>query len=179
MKGVIFNVLEEVVTQQFSQDVWESLVDKAAVDGAYTSLGNYADEDLVCLVASAAEVLGKTPGEILRWFGQSAMPLLAARYPSLFESHRSSRDFILSVNKIIHPEVRKLYAGASCPFFHFKPSKAGSMMMAYESPRKLCMLAQGFIEGAARHYHDDVDVHHRECMHKGDEKCLLEIKWAA
>lgn len=129
MKGVIFNVLEEVVTQQFSQDVWEDLIDKAGVDGAYTSLGNYADEDLVSLVTTSAEVLGKTPGDILRWFGQSAMPLLATRYPSLFESHKSSRDFVLSVNKIIHPEVRKLYAGASCPFFHFKPSESGSMAM--------------------------------------------------
>ncbi|MDE2331898.1 MAG: heme NO-binding domain-containing protein [Bradyrhizobium sp.] len=179
MKGIIFNVLEEVVARQFSRDVWEDLIDNAGVDGAYTSLGNYADEEFVSLVTTSAEVLGKTPGEILRWFGQSAIPLLATRYPYLFESHRSSRDFVLSVNTIIHPEVHKIYAGASCPFFHFKPSDNGSMMMAYHSKRKMCMLAQGFIEGAANHYHDHADVHHRECMLNGDKKCLLEIKWAA
>lgn len=179
MKGIIFNILEDVVTQQFSLDVWEDLIDKAQVDGAYTSLGNYADEELVALVNTSAAALNKTPAEILRWFGQSAMPLLAARYPSLFEAHRSSRDFVLSVNKIIHPEVRKLYAGASCPFFNFKPTESGTMLMAYQSPRKMCMLAQGFIEGAAAHYHDHAEVHHRECMHDGDDTCLLEIKWAA
>ena len=179
MKGVVFNLLEEVVAQQFGQEVWENLIDKAEVSGAYTSLGSYSDEELVALVATSAEVLGKTPSEILRWFGQSAMPLLATRYPSFFEPHRSSRDFVLSVNKVIHPEVRKLYAGASCPFFHFKPGENGSMMMSYHSERKLCMLAQGFIEGAASHYHDHAEVHHRECMHNGDEKCLLQIKWTA
>jgi hypothetical protein len=179
MKGIIFNVLEDVVVQQFSQDVWEDLIDKAGVGGAYTSLGNYSDEELASLVTTSAAALGKTPGEVLRWFGQSAMPLLATRFPALFEPHKSSRDFVLSVNKIIHPEVRKLYAGASCPFFHFAPSECGSMLMAYHSQRKLCILAQGFIEGAATHYHDRADVHHRECMHNGDEKCLLEIKWAA
>lgn len=179
MKGIVFNVLEEVVVQQFSQDVWEDLIDKAEVSGAYTSLGSYDDAELSSLVAAAAATLGKTPGEVLRWFGQSAMPLLAVHYPSLFESHQSSRDFVLSVNKIIHPEVRKLYAGASCPYFHFQPSEGGGMMMAYDSKRKLCTLAQGFIEGAATHYQDTVHVHHHACMHDGAEKCLLEIKWAA
>lgn len=179
MKGIVFNLLEEVVVQQFDQDTWETLIDKAGASGIYTSLGNYTDDELVSLVTTAAAALGKTPAEILRWFGRSAMPLLAVRYRPLFDQHQTSRDFVLSVNKIIHPEVRKLYAGASCPFFHFKPTESGSMMMAYHSQRKLCMLAQGFIEGAATHYHDHADVHHRECMHDGDEKCLLEIKWAA
>jgi hypothetical protein len=179
MKGIVFNLLEEVVVQQFNQNVWEDLLDKADAGGAYTSLGNYTHEEFVSLVTAASETLGKTPGDILRWFGQSAMPLLSLRFPSLFAQHQSSRDFVLSVNSIIHPEVRKLYAGASCPFFHFKASESGSMMMAYHSERKFCMLAQGFIEGAAGHYHDHVDVEHRECMHNGDQKCLIEIKWAA
>jgi heme-NO-binding protein len=180
VKGIVFNLLEEVVVQQYGQDTWEDLIDQAEAGGAYTSLGNYTDEELVSLVTTAAAALGKTPAEVLRWFGQSAMPLLAARFPALFESHQSSRDFVLSVNKIIHPEVRKLYAGASCPFFHFQPADAaGAMMMAYHSERKLCMLAQGFIEGAATHYRDSADVHHHQCMHNGDDKCVLEIRWAA
>jgi hypothetical protein len=179
MKGIVFNLLEEVVVQQFGQDTWEDLVDQAEASGVYTSLGNYTDEELVSLVVTAAKALDKTPAEVLRWFGQSAMPLLAIRYPALFDAHHSSRDFVLSVNKIIHPEVRKLYAGASCPFFHFQPAESGAMMMAYQSERKLCMLAHGFIEGAATHFHDSADVRHHECMHDGDDKCLLEIRWAA
>jgi predicted hydrocarbon binding protein len=179
MKGIVFNLLEDVVTQHFNQDVWETLLEKADASGAYTSLGNYTDEELVGLVTAASEALGKSQGEILRWFGQSAMPLMAERFPALFAAHRTSRDFVLSVNSIIHPEVRKLYTGASCPFFHFKAGENGSMLMAYHSERKLCMLAHGFIEGAADHYHDHVDVEHRECMHNGDQKCLVEIKWSA
>lgn len=179
MKGIVFNLLEDVVVQQLGQDVWENLLDKVDAGGAYTSLGNYSDAELVSLVGAAAATLGKTPAEVLRWFGQSAMPLLAIRYPSLFAPYQSSRDFVLSVNSIIHPEVRKLYAGASCPFFHFRPGENGSMLMAYHSQRKLCALAHGFIEGAATHYHDSVDVHHHECMTNGDEKCLIEIKWTA
>ena len=46
MKGIIFNLLEEVVTQAHGEEVWDQLLDAAQVDGAFTSLGNYPDEDL-------------------------------------------------------------------------------------------------------------------------------------
>ena len=149
MKGVVFDLLEEAVTAEYGVDTWESLIDDARVGGAYTSLGNYSDEEMQALVASAAAKLNVSPSEVLRWFGNKAMPMLAERYPSLFDNHDFARNFILSVNSIIHPEVRKLYAGASCPFFHFKEGESGALLMRYESSRKLCDLAHGFIEGAA------------------------------
>ncbi|MEY9199367.1 hypothetical protein ABIA16_004546 [Sinorhizobium fredii] len=84
-----------------------------------------------------------TNAEVLRWFGERAMPILQERYPALFEDHSSARNFILSVNNIIHPEVRKLYSGASCPFFHFRESDNGrTVTMGYESSRKMCDLAR-------------------------------------
>lgn len=61
--------------------------------------------------------------------------------------HNSSRSFVLSVNNIIHPEVRKLYSGAKCPFFRETPE--GNVTMGYESSRRMCDLAHGFIKGAA------------------------------
>src|SRR5439155_7944494 len=77
MKGIIFNLLEEVVTQQFGQDTWDKLLDTAGVDGAFTSLGNYPDEHLFKLVAAASADLDRPPNEIVRWFGTKAIPLLA------------------------------------------------------------------------------------------------------
>jgi hypothetical protein len=115
------------------------------------------------------------PAKVLRWFGQEAMPLLAARYPIFFSAQESLYPFVLSVNSIIHPEVRKLYTGAHCPNFHFEDAADGTLLMEYSSRRKLCHLAHGFIEGAATHYGETVDVAHLQCMHEGDSKCLLRI----
>jgi hypothetical protein len=176
MKGVVFNLLEEVVVRSFGADVWDDLLEKADLPGAYTSLGNYSDEEIALLVSAAAEKLGKTNGDVLRWFGEEAMPILRERYGALFEGHVSARNFILSVNSIIHPEVRKLYAGASCPFFHFKEAE-GSIVMGYQSSRKMCDLAHGFVKGAARLYCEDVSIEHHSCMNHGADKCLMEIQW--
>ncbi len=127
------------------------------------------------LVLAASNALALPPATVLRWFGQEAMPLLAVRYPVFFSAQRSLYPFILSVNSIIHPEVRKLYAGAHCPNFHFEDATDGALLMEYSSQRKLCHLAHGFIEGAATHYKEAVDVSHVQCMHDGDAKCLLRI----
>ncbi len=158
MKGVVFNLLEEAVTRGFGEDAWEDLIEASGVSGAYTSLGNYSDEEIGRLVAAASAKLGMEPDAVLEWFGRTAMPLLKERYPALFEGHDSSRTFILSVNSIIHPEVRKIYAGAACPFFHITGEPGGGVAMRYSSSRRMFALAVGFVRGAADLWGDDLAV---------------------
>jgi hypothetical protein len=179
MKGVIFNLLEEVVRRSHGEDTWDALLDAAGLTGSYTSLGSYPDEDLGKLVHAASDALGIPSGEVLRWFGREAMPILAERYPVFFAAHTSARPFVLSVNKIIHPEVRKIYAGADVPIFDFHDEPDGALLMGYHSARKLCALAQGFVEGAARHYSETVKFEHLACMHNGEAKCLFRLSFAS
>jgi hypothetical protein len=179
MKGIIFNLLEDVVIRNHGEDTWDQLLTATGLDGAYTSLGSYPDEQIQALVGAAAQMLGLTPFEVLRWFGQQAIPLLFDRYPGFFSSQASTRPFVLSVNSIIHPEVRKIYPGADVPTFEFRDAPEGRLMMGYLSPRRLCALAQGFIEGAATHYGETAIVEHRECMHKGDKRCLCHISFSS
>jgi hypothetical protein len=176
MKGIVFNLLEEVVVAQHGESAWDSLLDATGLAGSYTSLGSYPDEEIVKLVVAGAEALSMSPAEVLRWFGRAAIPLLAKRYPVFFTPHRTAQSFILSVNDIIHPEVRKLYAGAHCPFFRFEHKPGGALVLTYDSPRKLCALTQGFIEGAGDHYGQTMNVEHLTCMHRGDPKCVISIE---
>lgn len=179
MKGVIFNLLEEAVVDQFGDNTWDDLLDAAELEGAYTSLGSYPDSEIMALVAAASEKLHLSPAAILRWFGKSAIPSLAVHYPAFFEAPGNVRNFLLSVNTIIHPEVRKLYSGAGCPHFRFQQLGTGELIIGYSSPRKMCALAEGFIDGAAAHYGETVNVSHRNCMHDGSEECALVVQWAS
>lgn len=175
MKGIIFNLLEDAVRQHHGEDAWETVLDNAGVAGAYTSLGNYPHAELERLVLSASIALNADRASVLRWFGRSAMPRLAALFPTYFDACTGTRDFLLSLNGIIHPEVMKLYPGAHCPVFAFKTEPDGGLLIGYSSPRRLCMLAHGFIEGAASHFHEAADIEHRGCMHTGDNECTLRI----
>jgi hypothetical protein len=178
MKGIIFNLLEEVVTQEFGEATWDQLLEAAQVDGTFTSLGNYPDADLFKLVGAASAALKQPPDAVVRWFGVKALPLLAKKYPGFFDKHRTTRPFILTLNGIIHPEVRKLYPGADTPDFDFDTSSPDLLVMIYRSKRKLCALVEGFVEGAAGHFGETVGMQHPQCMHRGDEHCRLEFSFA-
>lgn len=177
MKGIIFNLLEEVVTTQYGAATWDHLLDDAGLDGAYTSLGSYADDEIVGLVGVAATALALPPQDVLRWFGRRAMPLLARRYPSFFSSHANARSFLLTLNGIIHPEVRKLYPGAATPVFDFDTGSADKLLIGYNSERKMCALAEGFMHGAADYYHEQADITQLQCMHDGAAKCVFDVRF--
>jgi hypothetical protein len=177
MKGVVFNLLQAAVTETHGADLWDDLVDHAGVDGAYTSLGNYDDAELERLVSSAGQSLNLTRADVLRWFGRQAMPHLARAYPVFFEGHSSARTFLAGINDVIHAEVRKLYVGAVCPHFNIHAAQRDRMDMDYHSPRQMCALAHGFVEGAARHFGESVDFQHRTCIERGDAHCTFRIGW--
>lgn len=175
MKGIIFNLLEEAVRREHGEATWDRLLEAAGAEGAYTSLGSYGDDELYRLVAAASSALDLPAETVVRWFGQKAVPLLAEKYPRFFEPHRRTRPFLLTLNDVIHTEVRKLYPGAQVPVFGFDTSAADILGMTYQSPRRLCALAEGLILGAADYYRETVAFEHPECMKRGGERCVWKL----
>lgn len=180
VKGIIFNLAEEVITEAHGEDAWDALLDAAGLPGSYTSLGNYPDEELTRLVEAATTALGASPDEVVRSLGEGALPLLAERYPAFFAPHQTTRSFLLTLNNVIHAEVRKLYPDAEVPEFDFDqidPDPA-VLVIGYRSPRQLCALAEGFIRGAARHFGEEATIEQSACMHRGDDRCVLRCRLA-
>ena len=175
MKGIVFNLLEEVVRQAYGEDTWDALLEAAGLDGVYTSLGNYPHEELLQLVTAASPALQMPPEAFIRWFGRHAIALLVERYPEFFEAHQTTRSFLLTLNDVIHPEVRKIYPGADVPTFAYETSSDEVLQMQYQSARKLCMFGQGLIEGAAAHYGEAVAIEHPKCMNRGDDQCEFRV----
>ncbi|GAC1595927.1 MAG: heme NO-binding domain-containing protein [Acidimicrobiales bacterium] len=177
MKGILFNLAEEVVTEAYGPEMWDELLRTSHVDGAYTSLGNYPDAEFTSLVAAAVIVMELPEAEIVRFIGAGAIPLLAQRFPEFFDPYHSTEAFVLTLNEIIHPEVRKLYPGADVPEFEFDHDAQGHLLVNYRSARKLCSLADGFIQGSAGYFGERVSVDHVWCMHRGDDNCQLRCSF--
>ena len=178
MKGVIFNLLEDVVVTTHGSTAWENLSTRRASTASTPPLGSYDDDEMTALVGAAGRALSLSDDEVLRWFGHRAIPKMVERWPDYFTAHQRSVPFLRSLNSVIHPEVRKLYAGAYCPHFDFTSPPDGSLLIGYRSPRQLCGLAHGFILGVGDHYGEALTVRHLECMHDGDPRCLVEVSAA-
>lgn len=177
MKGIVFQLLEQTIVEEHGEDTWEEMLEAASLDGAYTSLASYPDEQIGALVSIAAAALHRSPAAVVRWFGLKAFPRLAAKYPDFVVSHSSAIPFLRTLNGIIHPEVRKLYPGAEVPEFEFETAGDNVLIVGYSSRRKLCALAEGLIEGAAAHFHQRVMIDQPICMLQGHSKCELRCSF--
>ena len=173
MKGVIFNVIEEAIVAEHGDEVWDSLLDAAGVDGAYTALGDYPDDELFRLVAAGSAALGVAERELIRRLGRTSLLALSERYPHFFTPHVEALSFVLSINDVIHPEVRKLHGAATPPWFTFEMTAQGGLRVGYHSARRLCDLAEGMLTGAADHYGETVTIRHESCLREGDDSCVL------
>lgn len=178
MKGIIFNLAEEVVRNAHGEDAWDAVLDGAGLTGAWTVLGDYPDEDLTKVVSSAAALLGVDEQAVLRLVAVGSIPMLAERYPHFFTPHKDALAFVLTLNDMIHPEVLKLYPGATPPSFGFEETGEDVLTLNYNSPRHLCALAEGFVQGAANYYKQNVVLTQPSCMLNGDDHCLIHCQFA-
>jgi hypothetical protein len=127
------------------------------------------------LVGAASAALKLPADDVVRWFGGTPCRFLPKS--TRISSSRTSRHarFSLTLNDVIHSEVRKLYPGAEVPVFTYDTSSSEVLLMHYSSPRKLCALAEGFIEATAAHFDEELSLDQPECMKRGDEKCVLRV----
>lgn len=176
MKGLIFNGLERIITRCQGEDAWDHFLDEAGLEGAYTSLGNYDEAELIALVETAAHTAGDNISTYLRWIGQEMIPYFEGLYPGAFAQYPSTEKMLTALNDVIHPEVTKLYPGAVVPVFHYRDIRGGKIIMEYDSPRELCSLAHGLMLGTGDRFGEDMDVDHWECKHRGGNRCMFTVR---
>ena len=175
MKGILFNVVEDVVTEALSADSWDDILDAAGVSGSYTSLGSYPDSDLVAIVRATADLADLSVDDTLRLAGRLGFKHLAGRNPELIEGIGGWRELISSLDDIIHPEVRKIYPDAEVP--GFATTDMGDVLrVTYTSRRKMSALAEGLIEGAGAWYGRTLSVEQQSDAADGSEACVLLVR---
>jgi predicted hydrocarbon binding protein len=179
MKGIVFNLIEAIIEKEFGSIMWDRVLDEAGLKGAYTSLGNYSDYEFFSIVEAASAVMNLSVTDTLRWVGRRSMGQFKDLVPYIFENYNNSESFIKDINNIIHPEVKKLYPGAVCPHFHVRLSQKKSVSFIYNSPRKLCALAEGFMQSCAEVYEDRIKIRQPECVHEGSSQCVFVVEWVS
>lgn len=178
MKGIIFNVLEEMVVEQAGMAAWnETLARTSSPQGVFTAGASYSDHTLYELVTAVSDQLKQPVTQVVTTFGEYLFGGLVRRYPVFVERTEDFETFLRSVEDVIHDEVRKLYAAPCLPSFAYESCGEQALLMSYRSPRKMCLLAEGLIRGAARHYGKQVTIAHHVCMHGGADHCELKIGW--
>ncbi len=178
MKGIVFTALNDLVEAQFGMEMWESILDQVHPEsgGIYTSVEDFSDDELFAMVAALSEKTEITQTDLLQVFGRYLFSVLISRHPVFVDNEPDYFEFLKSIDGVIHKEVNKLYTNPNLPKMDWQQDDPDLLILSYTSPRKLCYLAVGLIEGAAAYYDTEIEFDHGPCMHEGADACTFEIR---
>jgi len=177
MQGSIFTALSDMVIEKLGMPMWDEVLTELnpASGGIYTAGQQYEDAELLGLVALLSQKTNLPATQLVEAFGEFLFSRLYNSLPPELRQLNDLRPFLLSVDKVIHKEVRRLYPDAYLPSFDYDNSNEQMLVMYYQSRRKLCHAAVGLIKGAAAQFSQQIQIEHPECMHDGAERCRLHI----
>jgi hypothetical protein len=160
MKGIVFTEFLEMVEDHFGDAAVERIIEEATLPSgaAYTSVGTYDHRELVQLVKRLSVATGIGVSELVCVFGRHLFSRFVDSYPHFFEGVDSAFDFLESIEKHIHVEVRKLYPDAELPTFACHTRGPGHLEILYRSTRPFGDLAEGLIMGCIEYFGEPIEV---------------------
>lgn len=177
MKGVIFNILEDFISEGWGGEVYEQILGACPLHTKepFVGPGTYPDADLLAIVGKATEKLDVPTHVALIAFGTYAFPKLAGRYPASLNGHSHPRTFLKTIDDVIHVEVRKLMRDANPPRILCHDLGENRMQVSYQSTRKLCPVFRGLLQGCCNHFEVPISYQETACMNDGAEACTFEV----
>jgi len=164
MLGMVFTEFIELVEERFSPEIADQVLQDVAPanGGAYTAVGYYPHEDMMALVTALAARTGAPVATLMHTFGEHLLVRFTEVHASMFDRYPNFFDLVAAIDGHIHVEVRKLYHEAALPRFTVMERTPGRILLFYESPRRLELLAHGLLDAAARHYGEPSRISHAE-----------------
>lgn len=177
MKGVVFNIFESFIVENFSEEAWEEVLHESKIEeDVFVGPKTYDDSIFFALVTTAVKLKGLDFSQAVRLFGKYSFPMLRSKLITVVDQFTTPEELLLNLDSIIHVEVRKLLDNANPPKFEVIRIDEG-LELKYYSKRNLCIFLEGLLDGLAAHYHKKVKYEQVTCTHRGDEFCTFNIKF--
>ena len=155
MKGSIFRAFEALVSKRWSETVADTVfsLDALETGGAYTSVGTYAHNELMLLVARVCAETETDESSLVHAFGVFLFADLVAQSPSNIAGFESCLDLLSNIESVIHRDVRNLNPDAECPIISVLERDGDQrLVLRYASSRPFAGLAEGLIVGALNYF---------------------------
>ena len=177
VQGVILDEMRMYVVGAFGDPAWAEVMKRSGrpADHEYLSDKVYPDQELGLLAMQTAEVAGKPIADVLEGFGEALVPDMFKYYSILANPRWSFNDFLLGMEPLLHSALH-LHAPDALPTkVHATRTGPETVQIVYESPLRACSAVRGIIQGAALHYHVEVEIIEEKCVLRGDRACVITV----
>ncbi len=175
MKGIVFTEFFEMVEQAHGYEMVDQLImdNDLPSGGVYTAIGTYAHKEMVTLVVDLGKKTATSVPILLHAFGKHVFGTFEKGYPMFFKGANNAFDFLESIEKYIHVEVKKLYPDAQLPRFTTRRIDDNTLEMIYHSERSMADFALGLIEKTFEHYGEKATIKREDLVENGSEVQFL------
>ena len=184
MHGLIFVTWEKYLADRFGASLLKQYRAEIGETAATSPLASrtYSDDVLLAGVEAACR-LTKMPLDTLLWeYGRYFMlnGLTSHLCAYLLTQVTNGRDLLLMMRRA-HAQMRRLPDGLTPPLFEYQALSASpdELTLFYDSPRQLCALVRGSVEGAAQRYGQQVQVVEVSCMKRHASACQFQLRFTS
>jgi hypothetical protein len=176
MKGVVFQLLEDVAQREHGHEAWHELL---ALAGGHDETWSPAEQSTLADLGHVHRTVDLDAQSALRRTGRRAIPLLANLHPQLFANADCTRTFLLALSGAVIVDVARglIRWPAVDSDFRILPAPDGDFFLGYRSRTHPCVLVEGLIQGAADYFGEAVSVVQLKCTGRGDNRCLFWINF--
>ncbi|MEO8955956.1 MAG: heme NO-binding domain-containing protein [Ktedonobacteraceae bacterium] len=184
MHGLIFVTWEKYLSERVSGAALRKYKDALEGKIAPTLLASrvYDDDLLLVAVTTASRITAISPETLLHEYGRYFITNGLTRHlcAYILTQVHNARELLLSMHDA-HEQMGRLPESLTPPLFQYRTqaNKPNELTLIYDSPRKLCPVLMGAIEGAAERYGERVQIVEQMCMKRGDPVCRFELRFAA
>ncbi len=175
MHGLIFASFRDYLLAEHGADVAKDVL---AGEPLYSLGEAYPDEQFLHLLERACTRTSLTADTLLFEFGVfTAATTFARLYAVLFRASPNARAFLQTVEEPIHDVIRVSLPDARPPELAVNDLGEDGLEIVYTSPRRICALLRGLVEGTGRVYDEKLEVEEPECMHRGAPACRVVVRF--
>ena len=180
MHGLIFVTWEKYLSDRFGSSLLHQYRQAIGETVASAPLASrvYDDATLLAGVGAACQLTSLPADTLLREYGRYFMlnGLTSHLCAYLLIQVHSGRELLLTM-RTAHTQMRRTPDELTPPLFDYEPlpRNADGLVLIYNSPRKICSVLLGAIEGAAERYGEQVQIVERTCMKHGADTCRFEV----
>jgi hypothetical protein len=182
MHGLIFVTWEKYLADRFGSSTlndYRHAIGEGIGEAPLVSRV-YSDEQLLAGIAAASHLTRVEVDTLLYEYGRFFMinGLTSRLCAYLLNGVHSARELLLAMSSA-HEQMSHAEESVTPPLFEYAamPGEPSGLYMTYDSPRKLCPLLIGSIEGAAIRYGEQAQVREETCMRKGAPACTFAIRF--
>lgn len=180
MYGIVNKAIQDLVSNQFGQEIWEEVKEKSGIDVDYfISNEPYDDAVTYKLAVAASEVLGISVGEVLIAFGEFwILDTAKLKYGYLMDSGGENlRDFLINLPNF-HNRIMLIYPKLTPPEFRTSDIADNSLHLHYFSKREgLQEFVRGLLQGLGKFFDTKVSIDLIKSRTQGDEHEIYKVGW--